>query len=79
MLISVLFLGQKDRFEIDLEDEVVRGSIVLQDGQLMWPPPAKAAPPPAAVSATKVEAAKVIEPDYFMNNLKDAAKYSAGL
>lgn len=75
----LLSMGQKDKFEIDLEDEVVRGSIVLQDGQLMWPPPAKPAPPPPAVAPAKVEAAKAIEPDYFMNNLKDAAKYSAGL
>jgi H+-translocating NAD(P) transhydrogenase subunit alpha len=31
---------------IDLEDEVVRGSIVLHDGKMMWPPPVVAAPPP---------------------------------
>ncbi len=33
---------------IDLEDEVVRGAIVLHDGKLMWPPPAPATPPTAA-------------------------------
>lgn len=38
-------MGEKDHFNINLEDEVVRGSIVLKDGQLLWPAP------PVAVSA----------------------------
>ncbi|KAE8745159.1 hypothetical protein FOCC_FOCC008225 [Frankliniella occidentalis] len=77
----LLSIGQKDNFQINLEDEVVRGSIILRDGQLMWPPPAKAAapPPPPQVSQSKVDAAKTIEPDYFMDTLKDTVKYSAGL
>src|SRR5262245_15391440 len=33
---------------IDLNDEIQRGAIILKDGQLMWPPPAPAAPPKAA-------------------------------
>lgn len=40
-----LSIGEKDHYNINLEDEVVRGSIVLKDGQLLWPAP------PAAVSA----------------------------
>lgn len=77
----LLSVGQKDNFWINLEDEVVRGSIILQDGQLMWPPPKPVGPPPPPpqTSAAKVEAAKAVEPDYFMDTLKDAAKYSAGL
>jgi NAD(P) transhydrogenase subunit alpha len=31
---------------VDLDDEVIRGSIVLHEGKMMWPPPAVAAPPP---------------------------------
>ncbi|MBP9665071.1 MAG: Re/Si-specific NAD(P)(+) transhydrogenase subunit alpha [Pyrinomonadaceae bacterium] len=31
---------------VDLNDEVVRGAIILDQGKLMWPPPAVAAPPP---------------------------------
>lgn len=52
----------------------------MRDGQLLWPPPKPVGPPPPPpqTSAAKVEAAKAIEPDYFMNTLKDAAKYSAG-
>ena len=30
---------------VDLEDEVVRGSIILHDGKMMWPPPAKEVQP----------------------------------
>ncbi len=39
------------KIELDLEDEVHRAAVVLQDGKLLWPPPTKprprsAAPPP---------------------------------
>lgn len=48
----------------------------------MWPPPKPVGPPlpsvTAPVSAAKVDAAKTIEPNYFMNTFNDAAKYSAG-
>ena len=30
---------------VDLEDEVVRGSIVLHEGKMMWPPPPRPTPP----------------------------------
>jgi NAD(P) transhydrogenase subunit alpha len=36
------------QIHINLDDEVVRGAIVLHDGKLMWPPPAPATPPTAA-------------------------------
>lgn len=45
---------------IDLEDEVVRGAIVLHEGKMMWPPPVKeipAAPPPEPGVPTKSSAA----------------------
>lgn len=42
-------MGEKGKkeFVIDLKDEVVRGSIVLQDGKMMWPPPALDLPLPS--------------------------------
>jgi len=40
-------MGGKGEFAINLKDEVVRGSIVLQDGEMMWPPPAIEMPAPA--------------------------------
>jgi NAD(P) transhydrogenase subunit alpha len=58
--------GVRAPFDLDLDDEVVRGAIVLHEGKIMWPPPVKempAAPPPpepgvptkssAAVAAAK--------------------------
>jgi len=43
----LLSMGGKGEFAINLKDEVVRGSIVLQDGEMMWPPPAIEMPAPA--------------------------------
>jgi NAD(P) transhydrogenase subunit alpha len=39
-------MGGAKSFHIDLEDEVVRGSIVLREGELLWPPPRKEPPKP---------------------------------
>lgn len=55
-------LGGASHFHLDLADEVVRGALVLRDGELLWPPPARLpvvlppepkviAPPAAAVAA----------------------------
>ena len=41
-------------FKIDLEDPVVRGMMVLDDGKMMWPPPPP--PPPATPAKPKEEA-----------------------
>ena len=41
---------------INMEDEVIRGTTVVKEGNITWPPPAPAAPPPApAVAAAPVE------------------------
>ncbi|MEP6848285.1 MAG: Re/Si-specific NAD(P)(+) transhydrogenase subunit alpha [Acidobacteriota bacterium] len=34
------------QLHVDLNDEVVRGAIVLHDGKMLWPAPAKDQPPP---------------------------------
>jgi NAD(P) transhydrogenase subunit alpha len=39
-------MGGAKSFHIDLEDEVVRGAIVLRDGELLWPPPRREPPKP---------------------------------
>ena len=44
---------------VDLEDQVIRGSIVLAEGKLMWPPPLPPAPPEPGVP-TKSTAAAVV-------------------
>lgn len=78
----LLSMGEKNHFDIRLEDEVVRGSIVLKDGNLMWPPPVipvSAAPPPAV--AAKIDHTKIepIPVDPFSATLKSSLSYTAGL
>jgi NAD(P) transhydrogenase subunit alpha len=41
-------MGGAKSWHIDLEDEVVRGALVLLNGELMWPPPRKGSGPAAA-------------------------------
>jgi NAD(P) transhydrogenase subunit alpha len=50
--------SQSDELElvVDLDNEVVRGAIVLAEGKMMWPPPMPAAPPEPGVP-TKSSAA----------------------
>ena len=61
-------MGKAEDYRIDLEDEVVRGAIVLQDGEKLWPPPKKEAPPPAEEKQAEPEVeekaapAKITEP-----------------
>lgn len=38
-------MGGAKSWHVDVDDEVVRGALVLLDGELMWPPPKKEAPP----------------------------------
>jgi proton-translocating NAD(P)+ transhydrogenase subunit alpha len=40
-------MGSNDEFTIDLENEIVRGSLVCHDGETTWPPPRKDVPAPA--------------------------------
>lgn len=81
----LLSIGQQDHFNIDLNDEVVRGSIILNKGELLWPPPKVVAPSPApkqtqAKKDSKAEAEKLIsETNYFQKYLKDSFMYTAGL
>lgn len=54
----LLSIGEKDHFHINLDDEVVRGSIILNQGTLLWPPPmisvsSKPAAPVQVPKATK--------------------------
>jgi len=57
-------MGGAKSWRVDLEDEVVRGALVLLKGELMWPPPRKEAPAPvaAAPAAKPAPAAKEAQP-----------------
>ena len=77
----LLAIGEKGHFHIDLEDEVVRGSIVVKDGEKMWPPP-----PPKEVAQLEqqqqpvpVVKAEVVEASPFNTTLKQAMMYTGGL
>ena len=58
-------MGGSNEYHVDLEDEVVRGALVLHEGQVTWPPPKPATPPPApAKPAPQAEAvAAAVEPE----------------
>merc|ERR1719507_1847557 len=74
--------GDKDHYYLDMADDVVRGSIVLNQGATTWPPnppisvAAAAAPQKGAAVAAKTEKA---EPNHFNDALKQAMTYTAGL
>ncbi|HTV24948.1 MAG TPA: Re/Si-specific NAD(P)(+) transhydrogenase subunit alpha [Polyangiaceae bacterium] len=50
-------LGGAEKWRIDLEDEVVRGALVLHEGKVTWPPPRRDVPVPAAPSPAQTAAA----------------------
>ena len=82
----LLSIGQRDHFNIELSDEVVRGAIVLNKGELLWPAPrvqapaAATAPTPQVIKEAKADAAKLLaDTNYFQKYLKDAMVYTAGL
>ncbi len=56
-------MGGSEKYHIDLEDEVVRGALITQNGNIMWPPPKpKAAPAPVAKPAAIAVAKKEPKP-----------------
>ena len=58
-------MGKGDDFRVDLEDEVVRGAMVVHGGEVIWPPPKIEAPPPPPPEeqVTETELAPVDEPE----------------
>merc|ERR1712061_229567 len=63
--------GTKEHFHLDFTDDVVRGSIVLNNGVTSWPPN-----PPISVAAA---AAAPVEVNHFNEKMKTALSYTAGL
>jgi len=51
-------MGGAENYQVNLEDEVVRGALILQDGQITWPAPAVNPSPVAA----KTPASPVVTP-----------------
>ncbi|XP_018022087.1 NAD(P) transhydrogenase, mitochondrial-like, partial [Hyalella azteca] len=76
----LLSIGDKDHLHVNLEDEVVRGSIVTQNGTLLYPPPPPPTPAPGAVAAAAApQKVAPPPPDYFALTLKDSLLYTSGL
>merc|ERR1712038_545526 len=72
--------GTKDHYHLDMADDVVRGSIVLNKGAKSWPPN----PPISVAAAASPKAAAAAKeppppPNYFANQLKESMTYTAGL
>jgi NAD(P) transhydrogenase subunit alpha len=42
------FLGDADAFQVDPDDDVIRGMLVLEEGEERWPPPEPEEPSPSA-------------------------------
>merc|ERR1711936_13337 len=72
----------KENFNLDMTDDVVRGSIVLNKGVTSWPPnppisvAAAAAPKGGAAAAA---AAAPVEVNHFNEKMKTALSYTGGL
>jgi NAD(P) transhydrogenase len=67
----------KDGYVVNLADEVVRGSMITQEGVLMWPPP-PLEPSPVKPKASEV-AIKKVEESTFTRVFKNALYTSVGM
>jgi NAD(P) transhydrogenase subunit alpha len=53
-------MGGSEEYQVNLEDEVVRGALILHEGKITWPPPKIVTPSPQTPSPTpKVEVTTV--------------------
>lgn len=77
----LLSMGANGRFHLDLEDEVIRRSIVLHRGELLWPAPLPPPPPPPqitpAAATAKIEEAKALTP--WKKAVQDVALVTGGM
>merc|ERR1711899_640537 len=65
----------KENFNLDMTDDVVRGSIVLNKGVTSWPPN----PPISVAAAAPKGGAAAVEVNHFNEKMKTALSYTAGL
>merc|ERR1719481_1596499 len=77
----LIMQGDKDHYYLDMADDVVRGSIVLNQGVTTWPPnpPISVAAAPSGKAAAVAAAEPPPPPNYFNIKLKSALGYTAGL
>lgn len=71
---------KEKEFGIDLEDEVVRGSIVTQEGKLLPPAPRPAPPPPPAAPVTNAaKEADIVALTPFQKTSREVGFVTAGM
>jgi NAD(P) transhydrogenase len=80
------FTGHKNEFVIDHADGAIRGALVLEDGELRWPPPPPpaqpapaAAPKPAGGQAPKQATGPATPEQIYNDTLRSAGSTAAGL
>merc|ERR1719447_731602 len=68
-------LGHKtEGWKVNLDNDVVRGSIILKNGEMLWPPPASVGPPPGAPAKKKDTGAAIVkEADPYSSMCKQTA------
>ena len=70
-------IGGDGKYSVDLKDEVVRGSLIVQNGTIL-PPVPRAMPPPAPPAPVKIEeAVKAITP--WQKASREVALVTAGM
>ncbi|KAL4077098.1 NAD(P) transhydrogenase beta subunit-domain-containing protein, partial [Scleroderma yunnanense] len=74
----LLSIGENGRFAVDLDDEVVRGSIVVHKGEIL-PPAPRPAPPVAAPPTEKVEEVKTMAISPWQKATREVATVTAGM
>ncbi|VDO68226.1 unnamed protein product [Heligmosomoides polygyrus] len=75
----LMYMGDKDKFKINLADEVVRGATVLHHGELMWPPPAVEPSPVKPKQEVAQTAVVPVEVSPFVKTARSAGSITAGL
>lgn len=74
----LLSAGEKGHYYLNMEDEVIRGSTVHKDGEVIWPPPAPSTPPPPpAPKAKEIITAPVKTP--WQSAVQETGLVTAGL
>jgi NAD(P) transhydrogenase len=73
-------MGTEDkRFGVNLEDEVVRRSIVVHKGEMLWPAPVPPPPPTPPASAVAAPVEKVVAITPYKKAMTEVGFLSGGL
>jgi len=61
-------------YKVDFNNDVLRGSVVLNNGEMMWPPPANLGPPPGAAKKAAKAGSAIVKAE---NPLKTQVRSTA--